>query len=69
LKNVHFHCLRHSYASMLLANGEELKVIQDNLGHKDIKTTSDMYLHVIEDLKKRSARKLDGFTTKKKAVK
>jgi site-specific recombinase XerD len=32
-------------------SGEELKVSQDNLGHKDIKTTSDMYLHVIEDLK------------------
>lgn len=65
LKNVHFHCLRHSYASMLLANGEELKVIQDNLGHKDIKTTSNMYTHVMDELKERSARRLDGFTMKR----
>jgi len=68
LKNVHLHCLRHSYASMLLENGEDLKIIQENLGHTDIKITSNIYTHVAEKLKIRSARKLDGFTTKKNAV-
>jgi integrase len=67
-KDVHFHSLRHSYASMLLANGEDIKVISENLGHSDIKITLDLYTHVMDELKKRSARKLDGFTTKKKAV-
>lgn len=65
-KNVHFHSLRHSYASMLLANGEDIKVISENLGHSDIKITLDLYTHVMDELKKKSARKLDGFTTKKK---
>ncbi|MGE5607173.1 MAG: tyrosine-type recombinase/integrase [Bacteroidota bacterium] len=65
-KDVHFHSLRHSYASMLLANGEDIKVISENLGHTDIKITLDLYTHVMDELKKRSARKLDGFTTKKK---
>ena len=65
-KDVHFHSLRHSYASMLLANGEDIKVISENLGHADIKITLDLYTHVMDELKKRSARKLDGFTTKKK---
>jgi integrase len=66
-KDVHFHSLRHSYATLLLSNGEELKVIQENLGLKDIKTTSNMYTHVIEKLKERSAQRLNGFTQKKKA--
>lgn len=68
LKNVHFHCLRHSYASMLLASGEDIKVISENLGHKDIRITLDMYTHVMDELRKRSARRLDGFSKKKKSV-
>jgi integrase len=68
-KDVHFHCLRHSYASMLLMNGEELKIIQENLGHKDIQTTSNMYTHVMDELKTRSAERLNGFTVKKRAIK
>ena len=68
LKDVHLHSLRHSYASLLLANGEDLKIVQENLGHSDINITANIYTHVIDELKERSARKLDGFTTKKKAV-
>lgn len=68
-KNIHFHCLRHSYASMLLANGEELKIVQENLGHSDIRITSNIYTHVMDEMKVKSARKLDGFTKKKTASK
>jgi len=68
LKDVHLHSLRHSYASLLLANGEDLKIVQENLGHSDINITANIYTHVVDELKERSARKLDGFTTKKKAV-
>jgi integrase len=60
-----FHRLRHSYATMLLEMGEELKTIQENLGHADIATTSSIYAHVLERMKVRAARKLDGFTKRK----
>lgn len=63
-KKVHLHSLRHSYATMLIERGEDLKVVQENLGHANLATTSGIYAHVLERMKERAARKLDGFTKK-----
>lgn len=37
------HCLRHTYASILLQNGESIQYVQKQLGHKSITTTVDRY--------------------------
>ena len=46
LKKIRFHDLRHSCASLLYANGVNLKEIQEWLGHSDIATTSNIYTHL-----------------------
>lgn len=46
LRHIRFHDLRHSCASLLLANGVPMKQIQEWLGHSDISTTANIYSHL-----------------------
>lgn len=48
LRRIRFHDLRHSSATYLLSEGINMKIIQKRLGHKNIKTTLNLYSHVTE---------------------
>lgn len=47
LPDVHIHSLRHTYASLMIAEGTPLVVVSHNLGHAQVSTTSNIYSHVI----------------------
>jgi integrase len=52
--------LRHSNATLLLAAGEDLKVVSERLGHSTIALTADVYSHVSRGMQERAASKLDA---------
>lgn len=62
LANVHrikAHALRHSHVALLMSMGENILVIKDRLGHKDIKTTLGIYGHLYPNVNKEIANKLN----------
>jgi integrase len=54
-----FHDLRHTAASLRLAQGDHPKVVQEMLGHARIAVTLDLYSHVMPSLQVASAEKMD----------
>ena len=63
LRHIRFHDLRHSCASLLLANDVPLKQIQEWLGHSDISTTANIYSHLDYKSKITSANVMDNILT------
>jgi integrase len=52
------HTLRHTFCTLLLEAGEELKNVQELVGHSRLSTTADIYSHVLEKQKKKAVEKL-----------
>ncbi len=72
LRRLDMHSVRHTYASRLIANGENLKYVQEQLGHASITITCDTYGHLIPGGNRQAVDKLDslkiGFGTVTKTV-
>lgn len=56
-----FHDLRHSYAVAALQAGDDIKTVQENLGHHAAAFTLDVYGHVTEKMKEDSAARMEAF--------
>lgn len=59
-----FHDLRHSYAVLSLQAGDDIKTLQNNLGHATASFTLDRYGHATDDMKQASADRLEAFVHK-----
>lgn len=60
LPHIRFHDLRHSCASLLIANGFQLKDISEWLGHSDIQTTANIYGHLDVERKNKIATSMSN---------
>jgi integrase len=49
LKRASCHTLRHSFATQMLRSGYDIRVVQELLGHKDVRTTM-IYLHTVDQI-------------------
>ena len=60
LRRIRLHDLRHTFASLLIANGESLAYVRDQLGHADIGMTVNKYGHLVPGANRQAMNLLDG---------
>lgn len=63
-KQIRFHDLRHTHATMLLQNGIHPKIVSERLGHSQIGITLDTYSHVLPNMQKEAVQRLDEMFAK-----
>lgn len=56
-----FHDLRHTYAVAAIKSGDDIKTVQENLGHATAAFTLDVYGHVTDKMKQDSANRMEQF--------
>jgi integrase len=64
LPAVRFHDLRHTAATLLLAQGVDPRTIMETLGHSHFSLTMNTYSHVLPALQAEAAAKLDAILTR-----
>ena len=55
LKHMRFHDLRHTHATLLIANGIDMKTVSSRLGHSNISTTMNIYTHTLSENDKKAS--------------
>lgn len=61
LPELRFHDLRHTYATLALQNGVDIKTVSNNLGHATVAFTMDKYTHMSMTMQTDSASKMESF--------
>jgi integrase len=68
LRRIRFHDLRHSAASILIAQGVHPKAIQELLRHSSIQLTMDTYGHLFDEMHRETADKMDAVLAPKQPL-
>ena len=63
LRDIRFHDLRHTFATLMLQNGEHPKIVQEMLGHATIAITMDTYSHVLPNMQREAVARLGVLLT------
>ena len=56
---VRFHDLRHTFSTMAVGNGMDLKTLSTTIGHVSSETTIDIYSHITDTMQRQAAAKID----------
>ncbi len=64
-----FHCLRHTFCTLMYEAGVDVLVAQEQMGHSDVKTTLAIYTHLSDAHKARDISKLDEMLSPEKKKK
>ncbi|WP_019911539.1 tyrosine-type recombinase/integrase [Paenibacillus sp. HW567] len=59
IRRISFHSLRHTHASLMLASGENVKIVSERLGHANIRITLDTYSHLLPNMQRDAAQNFD----------
>ena len=59
IPRIRFHDIRHTFASLLLQQGESLHFVKEQMGHASIQTTVDVYGHLVPGSNRNAVNKLD----------
>ena len=59
------HALRHTFATLLLSSGTDIKMVSELLGHSDVGITYNTYIHVIKEQKAKAVASLPNFISGK----
>ncbi len=63
IENIRFHDLRHTFATLALQNGVDVKTLSHMLGHYSSGFTLDTYTHVTTKMQEEAAEKMGSFMT------
>ena len=68
IRRLRFHDLRHTYAALQTASGENFKFIQQQMGHASITTTMDLYGHLLPEASEGAGERLDALVFSENVV-
>ena len=60
-EHIRFHDLRHTFATMAISSGVDVKTLSSMLGHYSAGFTLDTYTHITNDMQRGAAEKIGGF--------
>ena len=66
-KRIRFHALRHTFATMSLENGMDVKTLSTIIGHVSSATTLNTYTHITDEMRQRAAANIDRGIAKAEA--
>lgn len=67
-KHIRFHDLRHTFATMALQSGMDVKTLSSVIGHVSSATTLDIYAHITDDMQRGAAKKIERGMSKKATI-